>query len=240
MSTQNDCLAFIDAANLMYGGKKSLGWSIDHEKLISYLKTKYKISRAHYYAGVDTCDYPYTPIDKTDIDLNELFVYLESQLLLSTNKQQQENITKSLQQVKFYRKLMSFGYVLHLKPVKIFHNETKTVKKANCDVDMTFDLMRLEPKYQQAIILSGDGDFFIVLKYLQQEKQKTIHIMARAERTARELRQLAGGKFIDFVKLKNALEYKEKTLGQKKGADIRNIRSTFVKRNISHKKRSVK
>ena len=34
------CYAFIDAANLFYGGKKSLGWSVDYKKLLKYLKTK--------------------------------------------------------------------------------------------------------------------------------------------------------------------------------------------------------
>lgn len=33
--------AFIDASNLFYGGKKSLGWSIDLQKLFNYLKEKY-------------------------------------------------------------------------------------------------------------------------------------------------------------------------------------------------------
>jgi uncharacterized LabA/DUF88 family protein len=30
--------AFIDAANLFYGGKKSLGWKIDYKKLLNYKK----------------------------------------------------------------------------------------------------------------------------------------------------------------------------------------------------------
>ena len=39
--------AFIDAANLFYGGKKSLDWSIDYEKLVAYLENK--ISERHPY-----------------------------------------------------------------------------------------------------------------------------------------------------------------------------------------------
>lgn len=38
-------LAFIDASNLFYGGEKSLGWKIDYQKLLNYLKDKYKISK---------------------------------------------------------------------------------------------------------------------------------------------------------------------------------------------------
>jgi len=35
--------AFIDAANLFYGGEKSLGWKINYKKLLNYLRKKYKI-----------------------------------------------------------------------------------------------------------------------------------------------------------------------------------------------------
>ncbi len=36
--------AFIDASNLFYGGEKSLGWKMDHQKLLEYLKEKYDVS----------------------------------------------------------------------------------------------------------------------------------------------------------------------------------------------------
>lgn len=240
MNKNQKCIAFIDAANLMYGGKKSLGWSVDHKKLLKYIKEKYKVNEAHYYAGIDICGYPYNPINESVINITKLYQYLQNKLTLNEDLHNVENFTRSIQQIKFYRKLSKFGYTLHLKPVKIFHSGAKTIKKANCDVDMTFDMMRLTNQYNQALILSGDGDFFIVLKHLLHEQRKTLHIMSRSGRTAKEIRQLAGEKFIDFIKLKNALEYKEKKEDNKKGADIRNIRSTFVKHNISHKKRSVK
>lgn len=83
----------------------------------------------------------------------------------------------------------------------------KTVKKANCDVDMTFDLMRMMEQYSEAIILSGDGDFAIVLNYLKR-KGRNITVLARAERTAREMRQIAGSNFRDFHYLREVLRYK--------------------------------
>ncbi len=77
-------------------------------------------------------------------------------------------IIKQIQKVKFFLKLEEFGYILKLKPVKIFHEEEGRIsKKANCDVDMTFDLMRFLNDYMGVLILSGDGDFTIVLKYLK-------------------------------------------------------------------------
>ena len=71
---------------------------------------------------------------------------------------------------------------------------------------MTFDLMRLMEKYSGAVILSGDGDFVPVLSYLRHKGRK-ITILARAERTAKEIKQLAGSDFRDFHYLRERLKY---------------------------------
>lgn len=51
--------AFIDASNLFYGGEKSLGWKIDYEKLLKYLKDKYDISRVFCFGGVEIHNFEY-------------------------------------------------------------------------------------------------------------------------------------------------------------------------------------
>lgn len=190
--------AFIDASNLFYGGFKSLGWSIDYKKLLKYLKNKYKVSKVYYYAGIELSGFKYSFLNDGEINLDKLLKYL-------TNK----NKINDIQRVKFYLKLQKFGFNLVLKPVKIFRSNGKVEKKANCDVDLTFHLMKFKDKYKSVLILSGDGDFVIVLKYLQ-EIGKKVQVLARAERTAKEIKQLVGGDFRDFVRLRNELEFKTK------------------------------
>lgn len=197
--------AFIDASNLFYGGVKSLGWKIDYQKLARYLKQKYHVSKLFYYAGIELNGYRYSPLDG-DIPIEILHSYFERKVMKSPILQGVSPPKTTLQRIKFYRKLQEFGFTLKLKPVKVFRSGQGIVKKANCDVDMTFDIMRLYSQYSQAVILSGDGDFYIVLKYLI-EKGKNITILARSERTAREIRQLAGNQFRDFTKLRKALEF---------------------------------
>lgn len=75
-------------------------------------------------------------------------------------------------------------------------------------MDMTFDIMKYMEQYAGLVALTGDGDFAPVLMYLKDHKRE-IKILARSERTARELRQLAGGDFRDFVRLRKELEYKK-------------------------------
>jgi len=202
--------AFVDASNLFYGGVKSLGWKIDYKKLINYIKTQYKVKKVFYYGGVELNGFPFNMFEEKKIDLKKLLLHLKG---ITKNKKLNKiglvEIIKKIQKVKFYLKLEEFRYFLKLKPVKLFHEEGgKISKKANCDVDMTFDLMRLYNDYKGVLILSGDGDFAIVLKYLK-ETGKDVKILARGERTAREIKQLAGGDFRDFNYLREILKFKD-------------------------------
>lgn len=190
--------AFIDASNLFYGGEKSLGWKIDYKKLIKYIKTKYQVKKVFYYGGVELNGFPYSILDNKSINLKKLITHL---------KQKPTDNFKFISKIKFYKKLAQFGYLLQLKPVKIFYEpDGKISKKANCDVDMTFDLMKYIKDYSDVLILSGDGDFAIVLKYLMELGRK-VTVLARGERTARDIRQLVGGKFRDFNYLRELIKF---------------------------------
>lgn len=67
--------------------------------------------------------------------------------------------------------------------------------------------MKERDNFDRALVLSGDGDFLPVLKYLRENK-KNILILARGPRTAKEIKQFAGDKFLDFTKLEPRLKYK--------------------------------
>ena len=136
----------------------------------------------------------------TDLIKNEGAKLNEADLLL---------IGRHLKRVRFYQKLNNFGYKLCLKPVKLYDQEDGTTRrKANCDVDMTFHLMREQDSFDRAVVLSGDGDFLPVLKYLRDSK-KDILILARGLRTAKEIKQFAGDKFLDFTRLESRLKYEK-------------------------------
>ena len=74
---------------------------------------------------------------------------------------------------------------------------------------MAFHLMKERDNFDRAIILSGDGDFLPVLKYLK-EIGKEIFILSRGPRTAKEIRQFAGSGFRDFEYLRELIKIEEK------------------------------
>ncbi len=206
-------LAFIDASNLFYGGEKSLGWKIDYGKLLKYLKEKYEISRGLYFGGIEIHNFPYNYLQNDTVQVSEVESHLVH-FIKSKGDTLSEPLLlllhRHIQRIRFYKKLEQFGYELHLKPVKLYEQEDgSTRRKANCDVDMALHLLKEKDNFERAIILSGDGDFLPVLKFLK-ERGKEVIILARGPRTAREIRQFAGANFRDFVRLEKFIRFEEK------------------------------
>lgn len=157
--------AFVDASNIIYGARAE-GWYIDQKKLIEYLRSKFKVTKAYFYYGKDS---------------------------------------KSVKKQNFLEKLKSFGYLLRVKEIKRFSNKSK----ANCDVDLTMDMLLMADKYKNAVVLTGDGDFAPLLEYLINIGKK-IHVISSPKRTAREIKKLVGNEHIDFGSLRYLLEYKKR------------------------------
>ncbi len=68
--------AFIDAANLFYGGEQSLGWKIDYQKLLAYLKEKYRVQTAYYFGGVELHGFPFDCLTQDTVRVEELEEFL--------------------------------------------------------------------------------------------------------------------------------------------------------------------
>jgi uncharacterized LabA/DUF88 family protein len=203
---------FIDASNLFYGGEKSLGWKIDYKKLLDYLKEKYNTNRTLYFGGVEIHNFEYDYQNYDTVPIKKLESYLLG-IIRNKNKELNEAeiflLGKHLQRVRFYLKLLQFDYELFLKPVKLYNQDDGTTKrKANCDVDMAFHLIKEKDNFDRAVILSGDGDFLPVLKYLK-SIGKEIIILGRGPRTAKEIKQFVGSNFRDFEYLRELLKMQE-------------------------------
>jgi uncharacterized LabA/DUF88 family protein len=72
--------AFIDASNLFYGGEKSLGWKIDYQKLLNYLKEKYLVEEVYYFGGVEIHDFQYDYLTQETVSIEKLEKYLSKVL----------------------------------------------------------------------------------------------------------------------------------------------------------------
>lgn len=102
-----------------------------------------------------------------------------------------------------YAFLERSGYKIIYKPVVESNKNSKPVK-GNVDAELVLHTMIQFSKYQKAIIVSGDGDFYCLVQYLE-EKKKLAKIIVPNKRYSSLLRQF--GKYIVNVGLfKNKVE----------------------------------
>lgn len=76
------------------------------------------------------------------------------------------------------------------KRVKYIHDSNKTKgfeKKSDLDVEMAVDLIRLQEKYDNIILFSGDGDLAYVLRYLKDSYNKSIYVFSARSHIGREI-----------------------------------------------------
>ncbi|KAF0152211.1 MAG: hypothetical protein FD143_1308 [Ignavibacteria bacterium] len=71
-----------------------------------------------------------------------------------------------------YSSLQQYGYILIFKPT--FKNSAGIIK-GNCDAELVLQTMIDFNHYERAVIVSGDGDFSCLIKYLKEkDKLKTV------------------------------------------------------------------
>jgi uncharacterized LabA/DUF88 family protein len=139
------------------------------------------------------------------IDQKKLFNYLKNKFKIKKAFFYYGKDSKNSKKEAFLRKLGQIGFTLRVKEIKRFGKRVK----ANCDVDLTMDMLLKMKEYDKAVVLTGDGDFAPLFYYLQSRKKEVI-IISSPKRTAREIKKFAGPKHIDFGSLRYFLEYKKR------------------------------
>lgn len=94
----------------------------------------------------------------------------------------------------FIDALHESGFEIKQKPIQTFVDGSK---KADWDLGIAMDAIRLWTKVDSVILVSGDGDFCPVVNYLQQAQWCLVEVMAFGRTTNNELRELAD-EFIDI------------------------------------------
>lgn len=168
---QNEKAAiFIDASNIHYPLRKN-GWRISYRRLLNYFKQRYDVTTAYYYEG--------TPSKS----------YLRHRFHITENKEINERV--KAKQV-FFKNLKSLGLIVRTKPVQIVYDATDGSYKAKCnfDVEIAIDAIDRLNEYRVFILLSGDGDFIKLLKYIKGKYKKTVVISAK-NHSSEMLREVA-------------------------------------------------
>lgn len=106
-----------------------------------------------------------------------------------------------------YTHLQNCGYILVFKPTLEYKKDSKIFIKGNVDAELVLHTMVEFPNYDKAIIVSGDGDFYCLVEYLEGQNKLLKIVVPNSNKYSALLR-----------KYKNYLVYLDglrKKLGQK-------------------------
>ena len=108
--------------------------------------------------------------------------------------------TESGEEQPFFEALSKIGIELKVKDLQIFPGG---MKKADWDVGIAVDAIKLGDKLDVIVLVSGDGDYLPLVSYLQNTKGCLVEVMA--------FRQTASSKLIeesdDFTNLSDSRKY---------------------------------
>ena len=102
--------------------------------------------------------------------------------------------TESGEEKPFLEALGKIGIEIKTKDLQIF---TGGAKKADWDVGLAVDAIKLAPKLDAVVIVSGDGAFIPLVQYLQENMGVQVEVISFGKSTSGKLREAAD----DFIDL---------------------------------------
>lgn len=106
-----------------------------------------------------------------------------------------------------YRALQEYGFVLVFKPV-LRAPDGKV--KGNCDAELVLQAMIDFKEYEQAVIVTSDGDFGCLVEYLYKQGKLEMVLSPSADHCSVLLRKAAKEKIIYMNNLREKLEFKKR------------------------------
>ncbi len=106
----------------------------------------------------------------------------------------------------FIEALHESGFEIKQKMIQTFVDGSK---KADWDVGIAMDAVRLGSKVDSIVLVSGDGDYVPVVNYLQQSQGCLVEVMAFGRTTNKELKELAD-EFIDIEEYPEELLFRSR------------------------------
>jgi len=150
--------AFIDSQNLNVGTQK-FGWKMNWARFRTWLSEEYGVTKAFMFIG-------YIPENQA---LYEQMHEAGFMVVLKPTF----DMTRPHPDLEEVAKVESGDPNSDTTPAKA---EDKKPVKGNIDADLVLWAMKEMSNYQKAIIVSGDGDFYSLVEYLE-SKGRLLHIL---------------------------------------------------------------
>jgi len=104
--------------------------------------------------------------------------------------------TKTGEEKPFFEALIKLGIETKVRDLQEYYGG---LKKADWDVGITVDAIRISPSVDTIVLVSGDGDFLQLIEYLKNQG-KRVEVIAFGRSASAKLKEGAADDFIDIEK----------------------------------------
>ena len=106
-----------------------------------------------------------------------------------------------------YKSLQDSGFICIFKPTLKYKDGTT---KGNCDAELVLQAMIEYQNYNKAVIVTGDGDFYCLAKYLVENRKLEVIVVPNRDKFSALLNFKICRPYLRFMNnLKDKLEYKK-------------------------------
>lgn len=117
------------------------------------------------------------------------------------------------EQQDLYKSLQQSGFILIFKETQRRFDGSS---KGNVDAELVLNAMIEYPNYDQAVIVTGDGDFACLVTYLRQQDKLCVLLAPNQAKYSALLNKAAASQLAFISSLKAKLEYTPKKTSKKK------------------------
>ncbi len=117
--------------------------------------------------------------------------------------------TETEEETPFFEALIKQGFEVNIKDLQIFAGGAK---KADWDVGITVDAIKLAEKLDVIILVAGDGDYIPLVEYLQNTKGCLVEVAAFHQSASSKLIEVAD----DFLDLSSNKKFLLRTRAKNK------------------------
>ena len=109
---------------------------------------------------------------------------------------------------ELYKSLQEAGFICIFKPTLKYKNGTT---KGNCDAEIVLQAMIEYSNYKEAVVVTGDGDFYCLIKYLIEQNKLRAVLIPNQNKFSALLKFKIFRPYLRFMNdLRTKLEYKKK------------------------------
>jgi len=138
------------------------------------------------------------------LDFRRFFIYLKDKYKVDKSFM---FIGRVAGNESLYRFLEQVGYIVIYKPTLDYSVGKEKFTKGNVDAELVLHTMIEFQNYNKAIIVSGDGDYYCLIEYLEKQN-KLFHIVIPNKMSYSSLLRKYRRYFVYVSDLKGKLEYR--------------------------------